>query len=836
MLGYKANQSVKPSYDHYHDTDVDNTGDQLVDFSKRYPENDPEEICRPSSVKNPQLSLTSMNSEENKQPDDEVKVYCIEGTPIMASSASSYCDLREVGIIEQSTEAVISEERTAKEHCFSSPYNFSIDTPESTKNCINSNLVVDEIHTFDQAKKQESNKEEECVNQETEAAITKSSSPLMFSRSSSVGSLNSFEQHSIVDDRSSVSAFSNLASGMISPSEIPDSPFEVASPFISKSKNNEFLFPSNEKPMDPVLVDQTIPNGDFPDEAFGDCSEDDVKIYDDEGDCLSVSNLSALSIQANSTHVSISVIQNKNTLVNLTQKSSVTVNCSVIDGEADFIEKCQNLKIIDEPYDLEQNCINTISSLPSDVNDNQSEKTKTVIEIKYEDKGTSTSEDFHFHGDIYEHSPPFKDIKASTPLKNVTKDVKNLISLKTYRPQYELQESLDYSKDYSDDESEALLQECILSGMPSKDNVVVNASKQSLNNSFQTSESSLKESFDVPNCSFSDNDVCDEDDNSDDDEEILKKCVLLGMPQKSNNMQIQTEKSSAPEPMSNSQNHQLKLFDDMYQSTVLPQEEKINQESGEKNLNLVVKESISNQKSFAKEEEFSTYNLISQSKDQLDDIKKDLAKSDDDSDNDESDLLVQELIQLGMPKSELSPKETKLPVIFPPNKNLGCRDNCPDGVSDGEDEDDDMLNEIINAGKPNSSSETNKSSYPESKPCLKSQNQKKLTAAEDRALYLNKYYYGNIISKDIVRTASANAFIGIDDSTYVYRTEDTPILSPSASLSDLSTLSFTEDKVCQESFLNNSRNSEDCSSESEDDELLRQCIRQGMPGARRVAA
>jgi hypothetical protein len=52
--------------------------------------------------------------------------------------------------------------------------------------------------------------------------------PLVFSRCSSVASLTSFEQHSIHDDRSSiVSDFSRLTSGMVSPSELPDSPTQT---------------------------------------------------------------------------------------------------------------------------------------------------------------------------------------------------------------------------------------------------------------------------------------------------------------------------------------------------------------------------------------------------------------------------------------------------------------------------------------------------------------------------------------------------------------------------------------------------------------------------------
>ncbi|MCL4119122.1 UNVERIFIED_CONTAM: hypothetical protein GTU68_017435, partial [Idotea baltica] len=52
--------------------------------------------------------------------------------------------------------------------------------------------------------------------------------PLMFSRATSVSSLSSFEIQSIHDDRSSiVSDFSRLASGVVSPSDLPDSPSQT---------------------------------------------------------------------------------------------------------------------------------------------------------------------------------------------------------------------------------------------------------------------------------------------------------------------------------------------------------------------------------------------------------------------------------------------------------------------------------------------------------------------------------------------------------------------------------------------------------------------------------
>ncbi|GFR07880.1 uncharacterized protein TNCT_222261 [Trichonephila clavata] len=161
MLGYKDGQGIQPSYNYYLETDLDNVDDQLVDYSKRYADQDSDDVCCSTSGKKRHHSPSIANS-VTKQSYDEVKVYCMEGTPLMISSASSLCDLREVDITEQGPEC----------------------------------------------EKEESRKEdEENTAQEVKANLTKSSSPLMFSRTSSIGSLSSFEQHSIVDDRSSVSAF-----------------------------------------------------------------------------------------------------------------------------------------------------------------------------------------------------------------------------------------------------------------------------------------------------------------------------------------------------------------------------------------------------------------------------------------------------------------------------------------------------------------------------------------------------------------------------------------------------------------------------------------------------
>lgn len=170
------------------------------------------------------------------------------------------------------------------------------------------------------------------------------------------------------------------------------------------------------------------------------------------------------------------------------------------------------------------------------------------------------------------------------------------------------------------------------------------------------------------------------------------------------------------------------------------------------------------------------------------------------------------------------------------------RDNCPDGVSDGEEDDDAILEKCIQAGMPS--------------PKITNVIQNRLHSSQAKQTppkqqMVNHPYIQEATTTETCKKAYAvrlppnqpyapvhsgamwisNTSVMDVDSMRVYRTEDTPILSPSASISDLSSLSFNE------SFLNNSRNS-DCSSDSddEDDELLRRCIRSGMPLARRAVA
>ena len=98
MLSFKNNQNVEPLYDYYVETDLDSFDDQPVDYSKKYSDQESYEDCRRAKSILKSNELPSETSQTLKQTsNDEVKVYCIEGTPLTISYASSLSDLREVG-------------------------------------------------------------------------------------------------------------------------------------------------------------------------------------------------------------------------------------------------------------------------------------------------------------------------------------------------------------------------------------------------------------------------------------------------------------------------------------------------------------------------------------------------------------------------------------------------------------------------------------------------------------------------------------------------------------------------------------------------------------------
>lgn len=214
--------------------------DQITDYSIRYAEN--------QSDSDEEVQKPAINSE------DTMKSYNTEGTPhAVLSGAASMTDLRK----EKLKETVrVAEDKKLKGKFSASAS--GIQTPEKTVNyCVegtpgnfsrNDSLSDLEENSLLEAKHDKPGpskstpgskippplmiRKDFSSEKESIAATPKSvtfgslaeETPLMFSRTSSMGSLSSAEPACIDDKSSVVSDFSRMASGIISPSELPDSP------------------------------------------------------------------------------------------------------------------------------------------------------------------------------------------------------------------------------------------------------------------------------------------------------------------------------------------------------------------------------------------------------------------------------------------------------------------------------------------------------------------------------------------------------------------------------------------------------------------------------------
>nr|XP_033332657.1 adenomatous polyposis coli protein-like [Megalopta genalis] len=119
--------------------------------------------------------------------------------------------------------------------------------------------------------------------------------PLMFSRCSSLGSLSGFEQHSIHDDRSSIiSDFSRRTSGVVSPSELPDSPTQTIppSPRNHKSQCTDFISKIPEEAVRPSVRHLSYSKCHVPRTSV---FEDDIATFKEESTPIEFSTATSLS-------------------------------------------------------------------------------------------------------------------------------------------------------------------------------------------------------------------------------------------------------------------------------------------------------------------------------------------------------------------------------------------------------------------------------------------------------------------------------------------------------------------------------------------------------------
>lgn len=218
----------------YAETDLD----QPTDYSLRYAEDDTDEDEK-------QNSGYFAESEQAFVPEDTVKTYCTEGTPYETpfnfSTATSMSDLR----VDDAKDTEISKKPLVKtvqavRKDNESTFEPSVEESDSQIVADNDSEIQKNVseRSSDQVSPEKSdNYCEEVVDKEGKMVTFggedhyAEQTPLMFSRCSSLGSLGGFEQHSIHDDRSSVvSDFSWRTSGIVSPSELPDSPTQTIPP------------------------------------------------------------------------------------------------------------------------------------------------------------------------------------------------------------------------------------------------------------------------------------------------------------------------------------------------------------------------------------------------------------------------------------------------------------------------------------------------------------------------------------------------------------------------------------------------------------------------------
>lgn len=292
--------------------------DQITDYSIRYGENQEGEFDEETGRKRNIMSA-----------DDTTKCYDTEGTPHTISKAGSMSDLRKEKFTKDvvAAKAADENEKKNKDSKFSASAS-GMQSPEKTVNyCVegtpgnfsrNDSLSDLEEATSTTPPEIKSNNDDgpskssmaskippplsitkkDSSEKESVAATPKSvtfvnlsdETPMMFSRTSSMGSLSSAEP--ACDDKSSVvSDFSRLASGIISPSDLPDSPTQSI-PQSPSSRSHPKIMPRNlptiKTPMQPVSRREIIG-------AEADAAEDSTNMFNVENTPAVFSSRTSLS-------------------------------------------------------------------------------------------------------------------------------------------------------------------------------------------------------------------------------------------------------------------------------------------------------------------------------------------------------------------------------------------------------------------------------------------------------------------------------------------------------------------------------------------------------------
>ena len=202
--------------------DLEEIVDNPTDYSLQYQENEETEV----------MEGANLNTVQDHDQDLAVKSFFTEGTPAdtpnVISKTNSVSDLTDNGLLKDDCEIIPDQPQLYASEgtpgCFSRVDSIEnlVDDNEENENEIEEITV--EKGQLETAENGPSEKDEKVQESCSKKAVNfTQETPLMFSRSSSYESLNSFVQQPIQSGYSSYD-ISRVTSGRVSPSDLPDSP------------------------------------------------------------------------------------------------------------------------------------------------------------------------------------------------------------------------------------------------------------------------------------------------------------------------------------------------------------------------------------------------------------------------------------------------------------------------------------------------------------------------------------------------------------------------------------------------------------------------------------
>lgn len=189
---------------------LDESADEMIDFSTKY-----KEICLGSNNDDQLLD----SSKPLYSPSDQPKLYCTEDTPENYSEINAPTSYN-INHLDTSMGFVLT---TTSSHVDSKLF----DKPQKT------------ILMTHKSSGSSENSSHPNSGQKSVTFSETNQTPMMFSRTTSMGSVNSLEAPSVHSSVSSV--YSHRPSGVVSPSELPDSPGETMPPSPREAKHCSVL-------------------------------------------------------------------------------------------------------------------------------------------------------------------------------------------------------------------------------------------------------------------------------------------------------------------------------------------------------------------------------------------------------------------------------------------------------------------------------------------------------------------------------------------------------------------------------------------------------------------